>query len=301
MLDPIAKEPTMRIQRRMNRAAFSLTELLIVLSLAALTLSLMMPAVLNAQGAANRRQSINNLKDIGIALHNCNDTFRKLPPAHGKLGNVAVDATIHVHLLPFIEQDNAYKKYFEEKGGDKVQKFTIRTFSSELDPSHKDKDEGVQNFAANLRVFADIGVQTPFDQDIAPGQDETFKGGSRIPATFVDGTSNTIVYSTKFAICGEGGSRYAPEPRTKFAAFFAMNAATEKASPTSAKATFQLVPSAKECVCTPPMAQSFEKAGILVALGDASVRTVSATISFQTWNMAVQPNDGKVLGDDWND
>ena len=63
-------------------------------------------------------------------------------------------------------------------------------------------------------------------------------------------------------------------------------------------ATFQLQPSAKDARATPLMAQSFTKS-VLVGLGDASVRDVSAALSAETWNRAVHPSDGMVLGNDW--
>lgn len=65
------------------------------------------------------------------------------------------------------------------------------------------------------------------------------------------------------------------------------------------EATFQIMPSDKDCLCTPFMAQTFMKTSIYVGLGDGSIRAVNANISPLTWNSAVQPNDGMVLGDDW--
>jgi hypothetical protein len=131
-----------------------------------------------------------------------------------------------------------------------------------------------------------------------PKLDATEPGNARIPASFPDGTSNTIVFATKLAAAGDGGSRYAAEPNSKFAAFFGQNAATKPADPSNPAATFQLQPTAKDARNSPLMAQSFTK-NLLVGLGDGSVRDVSAAISAETWNRAVHPSDGNVLGDDW--
>jgi hypothetical protein len=47
------------------------------------------------------------------------------------------------------------------------------------------------------------------------------------------------------------------------------------------------------------MAQSMQDYGLSIGLGDGSVRFINPDISPRTWNLAVQPNDGMVLGDDW--
>lgn len=287
----------MRAQRQILRMAFTLTDLVVLLGLAAMVLSFLMPAILTAQGAAGRRETINSLKNIGLALHNAADAFNRFPPAYGNFGKPP-DATVHVHILPFIEHSAEHKQYIQANGGDKVQSFKIPEFLSSLDTS-RTKDEGVQNFAANLRVFSTVGVKSAYNKNIEFDKKETFDGKLRFPQ-ILDGTANTIVYSTKYAVCGDGGSRYAPNPHSKFAAFFGVNAATEKASPNSAKATFQLAPATKECVCSPLMAQSFEKNGLIVGIADGSVRTLGAGISAENWNRALHPNDGMILEEGWD-
>lgn len=284
------------------RRGLTAVEFVIVIGLATLIISLLLPTLLSAQGAAGRKEAMNSLKQLGFALHSHHDGYKQFPPAFGKLGKFETEATVHVYLLPFIEQENVFNLYITEKGGEKALRLKIPVFVADMDPSrkdNKDKVEGVQNFAANLRAFSTVGMNTPHDKNIDIDKKTTFEGASRI-ASFTDGVSNTIAYATKYAICGEGGSRYAPSPHSKFAAFFGQNAATEKASSDSAKATFQLVPTAKECLCSPLMAQAFEKAGLLAGLCDGSVRVVGAGLSDETWNRALCPNDGNVLGKDWD-
>jgi hypothetical protein len=129
---------------------------------------------------------------------------------------------------------------------------------------------------------------------------KTEAGRASLPKTFRDGTSNTILFATKYGFCGEnGGSRYASAPSTRTAAFFGQNHAQVKAHPSDKTATFQLRPEGKECCTNPLMAQSFTKAGMPVGIGDGSVRIVSPDLTARTWNCAVQPNDGQVLGPDW--
>ena len=78
----------MTMQRRVKRPAFTLTDLIALMTLAAAALSFLAPALLSAQGAAERRQTMNCLKIMGLAIHNTNDTYRRLPPAFGKLGQL---------------------------------------------------------------------------------------------------------------------------------------------------------------------------------------------------------------------
>src|SRR5262249_32807719 len=149
--------------------------------------------------------------------------------------------------------------------------------------------------AANLRVFSDKGVNTYVLDDMPPLA-ALEPGTASIPKSFVDGTSNTIVFSTKFSVCGQGGSRYWANPVSPFAAFFGQNVAKNDAHPTIPRATFQLAPEADECLCSPLMAQSFTIDGVQVGLGDGSVRMLYVNLSPVIWNQALQPNDGNPLG-----
>jgi type II secretory pathway pseudopilin PulG len=277
-------------------------ELLVVLAVLGFLLALLLPAIQKVREAAARAQTQNDLKQVILATINCADTYRgKLPPAFGPFpGNKgqqgSITASLHVHILPFIEQQNLYQRYL--KGDKDLDNEVIPPYVSPSDPSHPQPPQGIQNCPANLRVFSDKGLKTQGDAPLpALGMEEP--GTARFPASITDGTSNTIFFATRYGRCGEGGSRYASAPNTNTAAFFGQNPAKVMARPADVTATFLLHPSVKECVPTPLMAHAFSVSGVDVGMGDGSVRVLNARISPQTWNAALTPNGGEVLGNDF--
>src|SRR6267142_6033154 len=98
--------------QRSRHAAFTLVELLVVIAIIGVLVALLLPAVQAAREAARRTQCSNNLKQLGLAAHNFNDTFSRLPPGGGAQGgggglSASTDyGSWLVYLLPYVEQTN---------------------------------------------------------------------------------------------------------------------------------------------------------------------------------------------------
>ncbi len=93
-------------QRFWNRRAFTLVELLVVIAIIGILVALLLPAIQAAREAARRTQCANNLKQLGIAIHNFHDTYKKFP-----IGNPDDDCNNYswsAYILPFMEQSVVY-------------------------------------------------------------------------------------------------------------------------------------------------------------------------------------------------
>ncbi len=102
----------------LSRTGFTLVELLVVIAIIGILVGLLLPAVQAAREAARRMQCTNNMKQIGLALHNYHDTLRRVPPGGLWFTNAVADpnfqnnrGSLLAHLTQFIEQGNTYRQF----------------------------------------------------------------------------------------------------------------------------------------------------------------------------------------------
>src|SRR5688500_2157191 len=132
--------PKVRLFRR--EQGFTLIELLVVIAIIAILIALLVPAVQKVREAAARTESRNNLKQICLATHACNDVHKKLPPAVGCLPQHAKGiawsgytpsrfGTQFYFLLPYIEQDTIFKN---TSNNSYTSNAVVKTYTAPGDP-----------------------------------------------------------------------------------------------------------------------------------------------------------------------
>jgi len=301
----------MRSLRRLR--GFTLIELLVVIAIIAILIGLLLPAVQKVREAAARMQSMNNLKQMGIAIHSMNDANGVMPlpvgtyPTFGAgVGpSTPMVGTLQYFMLPYIEQDNVYKQMAINHPDSWWCGYLIKTYASPADLSSRGggmvdnaNPRAGSSYAPNEAVFGvgSRGPSTPL---------------AKLPATIPDGVSNTIFFAEKYMVCGPSNTAQAVFYWGETCLDCAAPACNRldnvntniggTGSPPMFYSSLLTIPQTRPdpANCNPCLLQSPYFSGTLVGLGDGSVRMVNAGISTTTWRSAVSPNDGTMLGSDW--
>jgi prepilin-type N-terminal cleavage/methylation domain-containing protein/prepilin-type processing-associated H-X9-DG protein len=305
---------------------FTLVELLVVIAIIAILIGLLLPAVQKVREAANRMSCSNNIKQISLATVNCADQHEgNLPvgmgmyPYHGRdwNGNDWRDVPFSgygstlFHILPYVEQDGLYKSSIGGGAGwaggpqtyscwanPQIVTMPVKSYTCPSDPTATNGVNTVTgwattSYAYNYQIFG-------LDWDLQ---------GKRYPASIIDGTSNTIFFTEKFATpsrdpwslnwSGNVWWEWAP----KFAADVTGPQSKFLVQPTimycdTTLVVPELLGGAPQNICQ-FVATSPHSGGINVGLADGSVRYVNQAVSGTTWWAATTPTGGEALGADW--
>ena len=294
--------------RRARRPGFTLFQLLLVLAVLVILLGLLLPAVAKVREAAARAQSSNNLRQLGLAIHNHADSNRNLLPS----GIDANGFSAITKLLPYVEEDRLYKsidlkKPFDDKANADARKAQIKMLLSPSDPVTVVKGGwGATSYVGNDLAFP-------------------AKLNAAFPASFTDGLSNTILFAE--TLKGDGGTKAVTVQRqivlldrgalkdlkddagvkyfkdnkhisgdrcaSWMDGHFLQTTFNGRLRPNDGRPDVSCAGAGGVSAVRPPGVV------VLVGLGDGSVRGVSPKISEATWKAAITPAGGEVLGPDW--
>jgi prepilin-type N-terminal cleavage/methylation domain-containing protein/prepilin-type processing-associated H-X9-DG protein len=180
----------------MRRSGFTLVELLVVIAIIGILVAMLLPAVQAAREAARRSECMNNLKQIGLALHNYESSFKALPPGYITT-NVA---STHPLVLPYFEQSAAWSLFdfkvdinlHVNNQNARQQKLAVLTCPSHpTSPSFVLAGTQCPNGCGTTNYVQSLGNNANYARNNGPfGRNY----GARF-ADFTDGMSNTALFS----------------------------------------------------------------------------------------------------------
>jgi prepilin-type N-terminal cleavage/methylation domain-containing protein len=220
-----------------RRRGFTLIELLVVIAIIAILIGLLLPAVQKVREAAARMQCSNNLKQMALGMHNYHDTMGVFPWGRSK---GAIDSpSWAVLILPYIEQDNLWKRFTDPnidgvnypmitRGANPVaithnlirsqfrntgaMKIPIKLYNCPSQPGHPIVSDTLTSGTSSTEgTCGDYGVNYGSGTSTADAENGTFQWSMGAPAygrriaDITDGTSNTILIGEKHLAKGDVG------------------------------------------------------------------------------------------------
>jgi prepilin-type N-terminal cleavage/methylation domain-containing protein/prepilin-type processing-associated H-X9-DG protein len=315
------------MRHRPSRQGFTLIELLVVIAIIAILVGLLLPAVQKVREAAARIQCTNNLKQLGLALHNFHDVNNHLPVSTN-VGPGTPRSSAFTFLLPFFEQDNLYKQYnfnlnWYDPPNVPVGATPIKILLCPSSPNPIRLD-GRPDAAWNpIVAVTDYGITTHVAQRLVSAGLVAYAGPGAMPknetgprfADVTDGLSNTIFVAESagrpqlYRLNKMAGSPPTPKVNgggwSRAATAFSLEGSTADGSsspgPCGINCTngfdFQSYPDAYFGTDGSGAIYAFHPQGANALFGDGSVHFLKQSISIQTLAALITRSGGEVVGD----
>ena len=310
-----------------KRKGFTLVELLVVIAIIGILIGLLLPAVQAVREAARRITCSNNMRQIGLALHNYESTHQELPPAVSGTGGSQWGP--NTWILPMMEQTNAFEVLGPRSdnsinaGAPGALEVLTSTYSFSKCPSDS-TEEGTNELRNGLGriglttsisnyVFANNALADPFTANDASSVDLTLCEASSSIATGVfcdrenslgslsDGTSNIIMVSERASSTADGAIAATGNAFTGAALLFGSRAGriddvafatVSGVNNPPIKMAFDIPANRNDHI-----ASSRHSSGVNVCLGDASTHFLSNNVDLISYNQLVNIRDGAVIED----
>jgi prepilin-type N-terminal cleavage/methylation domain-containing protein len=315
---------------RSRRSGFTLIELLVVIAIIGILIGLLLPAVQKVREAANRAKCQNQIKQLGLAVHNYCSTYQdKLPPASALVAGQG--GSVIYFILPYIEQDVLYRAAQTAGTGGAYchQSASVAPIKTLQCPSDITNTNGLDQ-AKTMPTTSYAGNGFLFGGSNGPGSATvglySANGGVALYtiANIPDGTSNTVMftemsanrvdstpstwstdYSTYYSAAGDFLSPYNSPLFNVPGAGTIATAATSNSSGGCWLPQFNPTGISGTNPALNYRVQGYHTATLVVGLADGSVRGVSASVSTTVgsppgaWVGACVPNDGNPLDSSW--